>query len=122
MPSVWENLLTARNNLPGNVWFYYGSRYGEYLGVTKQGDPEEFIPAELEQSPASPSGYLSVADYYVDKGDAARAITDYQHALELSPAQADIRDRLALAYYKQNARAEAIAQWKAGLLLSYNNK
>ncbi len=101
--------------LAGNVWFYYGSRYGEYRGVTKQGDPEEFLPAMLEQSPASSSGYLSVADYYMDKGDTALAIADYEHVLELSTGQADIRDRLALAYYKQGARAEAMAQWRQAL-------
>jgi tetratricopeptide (TPR) repeat protein len=101
--------------LAGSVWFYYGSRYGEYRGVTKQGDPEEFLPAMLEQSPASSSGYLSVADYYVDNGNTAQAIADYQHALELAPGQADIHDRLALAYYKQDGRAEAIMQWKRAL-------
>ncbi len=37
--------------LAGNIWFYYGSRYGEYAGVTKQGNPEDFLPAMLEQSP-----------------------------------------------------------------------
>ena len=25
--------------LAGNTWFYYGSRYGEYLGTTKHGQP-----------------------------------------------------------------------------------
>jgi cellulose synthase operon protein C len=102
--------------LAGNVWFYYGSRYGEYLGVTKQGDTEDFFPAELEQSPASPSGYVSVADYYFDSEKTTQAIADYQHALELAPGQADTRDRLALAYYKQGARAEATAQWKQALV------
>ena len=101
--------------LAGNVWFYYGSRYGEYRSVTKQDDPEDFLPAELEQSPASPSGYLSLADYYAEKGDTARAITDYQHALELQPGQADIHDRLALAYFKQGARAQALSEWKQAL-------
>ena len=98
--------------LAGNVWFYYGSRYGEYLGVTKRGDPEDFLPAMLEQSPASASGYLTLADYYVDNGDASRAIADYQHTLELSPGRADVHDRIALAYLKQGARPQAIAEWK----------
>ena len=66
----------------------------------------------LEQSPGSASGYLTVADYYADSGDTARAIADYEHTLELAPARADVHDRLALAYFKQGARAEAIAQWK----------
>ena len=98
--------------LAGNVWFYYGSRYGEYAGVSKQGNPEDFLPAMLEQSPASASGYLSVADYYFDSGDTARAIADYKRTLELAPARADVHDSLAVAYYKQGARAEAMAEWK----------
>ena len=66
----------------------------------------------LEQSPASASGYLTLADYYFDSGDTARAIADYEHTLELAPARADVHDSLAMAYYKQGARAEAIAEWK----------
>ena len=28
--------------LAGNIWFYYGSRYGEYSGLTRQGNPGGF--------------------------------------------------------------------------------
>jgi predicted Zn-dependent protease len=98
--------------LAGNIWFYYGSRYGEYAGVSKQGDPEDFLPAMLEESPGSASSYLTVADYYFDSGDTARAIADYKHTLELAPGKADVHDSLAVAYYKQGARAEAITEWK----------
>jgi predicted Zn-dependent protease len=96
----------------GNIWFYYGSRYGEYAGMSKRGNPEDFLPAILEQGPASASGYLTVADYYFDRGDTGRAIADYEHTLELAPGRADGHDSLAVAYDKQGARAEAIAQWK----------
>ena len=98
--------------LAGNVWFYYGSRYGEYTAMNKQGNPEDFLAAMLEQSPATASGYLTVADYYLDSGDTARAIADYEHTLELAPGRADVQDSLAMAYYKGGARAEAIAEWK----------
>lgn len=98
--------------LAGNTWFYYGSRYGEYLGTAKLGDAEDFLPAVLEESPASVSGYLTLADYYAGAGDNHRAIADYNHALEFSPDRPDIYDNLALAYYRQGDRAAAAAQWK----------
>jgi tetratricopeptide (TPR) repeat protein len=98
--------------LAGNTWFYYGSRYGEYLGTEKLGNPEDFLPAILEQSPASASGYLTLADYYESAGDTRRAIDDYNHTLELSPGRPDVYDDLALAYYKQGDHASALAQWK----------
>jgi predicted Zn-dependent protease len=101
--------------LAGDIWFYYGSRYGEYLGVTKQGTPEDFLPALLEQSPATAPGYLALADYYAENGDTHSAISDYSHTLELAPGRADVQDRLALVYYKQGSRSEALAQWKLAL-------
>ena len=104
--------MDRNNQLAGDIWFYYGSRYGEYLGDTKQGNPEDFLPAVLEQSPGSSAGYEGLADYYVESGETRSAIEDYKHALELSSAQADIHERLALAYYKDGKRTEAIAEWK----------
>ncbi len=101
--------------LAGDIWFYYGSRYGEYLGVMKQGTPEDYLPALLEQSPATAAGYLALADYYFESGNSRVAISDYSHTLELTPGRADVLDRLALAYYKQGSRSEALAQWKLAL-------
>jgi predicted Zn-dependent protease len=98
--------------LAGNTWFYYGSRYGEYLGTAKLGNPEDFLPALLEQSPATSSGYLALADYYAGADDMQRAIADYNHTLELSPNRPEVYDKLAVAYYKKGDRATALAHWK----------
>ena len=98
--------------LAGNTWFYYGSRYGEYLGTTKLGNAEEFLPAILEESPASATGYLTLADYYAGAGDPKHAIADYNHTLELSPNRPDVYDSLAVVYYKQGDHSAALAQWK----------
>lgn len=98
--------------LAGNTWFYYGSRYGEYAGISKLRNPDDFLPAILEESPASSSGYLTLADYYSGAGDTKKAIADYDRTLELSPERPDIYDKLAVAYYKQGDRATALAQWK----------
>jgi tetratricopeptide (TPR) repeat protein len=98
--------------LAGNTWYYYGSRYGEYLGMSKLGNPDDFLPAILEASPATPSGYLTLADYYASAGDTKHAIAEYEHTLELAPDRPDVYDSLAVAYYKQGDRAAALAQWK----------
>ncbi len=101
--------------LAGNNWFYYGSRYGEWLGVSHTGDPEDFLPAQLEQSPASSSGYVTVAEYYAESGDINRAVDDYKRTLELAPRRADIHDRIAILYWRQQKRADAIAEWRQAL-------
>jgi Flp pilus assembly protein TadD len=98
--------------LAGDVWFYYGSRYGEYLSDTKQGAAEDYLPSSVEQSPASASGYLSLGDFYFDKGDTRRAIEQYNYALELAPDIASVHDKLASAYLRGGNRAQAVAEWK----------
>jgi len=103
--------------LAGNTWFYYGSRYGEWLGAAHAGDPEDFLPAQLEQSPASASGYIALAEYYADAGKIDRAIDDYNRALELAPDRADIHDRIAVLYWRQQKRREAMDEWKKALEL-----
>ena len=107
--------LDRNKVLAGDIWFYYGSRYGAYLAMSKQGEPEDFLAAVLEQSPASSSGYLQLADEYSDEGRTQAAITDYFHVLELSPASVTAYQRLALAYFKQGDRAAAVEQWKLAL-------
>jgi cellulose synthase operon protein C len=104
--------VDRNQQLAGNVWFYYGSRYGEYLGVTNLGHADDFLPAILEQSPATPSGYLTLADYYAGAGDSKHAIDDYNHTLELLPNRPDVYDDLAVTFYKQGDRAAALANWK----------
>lgn len=110
--------------LAGDVWFYYGSRYGEYLGDTKQGMPEDFLPATVEQSPASADGYQSLGDYYLNRGDTGRAIEQFHYTLELSPGLASVQDKLALTYFQEGNRTQAIAEWKqvfGSLLNQLNN-
>jgi predicted Zn-dependent protease len=101
--------------LAGDIWFYYGSRYGEYLGVTHQGQPEDYLPSGLEHSPGNADAYLIAAQSYADAGDLERAILDYRHALELAPNRAAVRDELAQTYWKQGKSQLAIAEWKRAL-------
>ena len=104
--------------LAGDIWFYYGSRYGEYLGsITRKDNAEDYLPASLEQTPGRAAAYETLAEYYSDAGDSARAITDYGHALELSPDRPDIHDKLAVVYWKQNDRAQARTHWRQALTI-----
>ncbi|HEX6804575.1 MAG TPA: hypothetical protein VF133_12915 [Terriglobales bacterium] len=116
--TIGERLTTKIDRgeeLAGGVWYYYASRYGEYLGATRHGNAEDYLRAMLEESPATASHYLTLADYYAGAGDTTAAIRDYEHALELAPARADVYDDLAVAYFKQGDRNAALTQWKRAL-------
>jgi cellulose synthase operon protein C len=109
--------LDRNQELAGDTWFYYGSRYGEYLDVTRQADPEDFLPAELEDSPASSSGYMQLAGYYAERNRPQAAIADYLHVLELAPGDVSAHDHLAVAEFKLGNRDEALKQWNLALAL-----
>jgi tetratricopeptide (TPR) repeat protein len=106
--------------LAGDLWFYYGSRYGEYLDVTKrgglgQGDPEDYLPAALEATPAHADAYFTLAEYYREAGQPARALVDFGNALQLDSKRADVHDRLALIYWQQDKHDDATREFKTAL-------
>ncbi|MBV9438198.1 MAG: hypothetical protein JOZ44_19215 [Acidobacteria bacterium] len=109
--------VDRQEQLAGDVWFYYGTRYGVWLGAANAGDPDDFLPAVLEQSPVSIDGYVATAEYYSEKGNVERALADYQRALELGPTRADVHDRIAQLYWKQQKHAEGVREWKTALQL-----
>ena len=75
------------------------------------GNPEDFLPAILEQSPASASGYLTLADYYAGAGDTQRAIADYDHTLELLPT---VRMCTTVSRSLTTSRGIAEPRWHSG--------
>jgi tetratricopeptide (TPR) repeat protein len=96
--------IDREQQLAGDLWYYYGGRYGEYLGsVTRQPAAEDFLPAMLERSPAAYASYSNLAEYYADAGDIPGAIADYEHALELGPNNVDARDRYAVMLWRANS-------------------
>jgi tetratricopeptide (TPR) repeat protein len=107
--------VDRKQQLAGKPWFYYGSRYGEWLGLSNDEDAENYLPAMLELSPGTATSYATLADYYDRAKKFDRALLEYDHTLELAPARADIHDRIALLYWKQNKRVDAIAHWKQAL-------
>ena len=116
--TVGQRLAKPANRdqeLTGDVWFYYGSRYGEYLTVTGQDRPEDYLPASLEGTPANHAAYAASGDFYAGRTEAASALADYGHALELIPNLGYVQDHAALVLWKEGRPADAIARWKSAL-------
>jgi lipopolysaccharide biosynthesis regulator YciM len=94
--------------LAGDDWFYYGGRYGEYLGAIKQAGSEDYLPAMVEATPGRSEAYFTMAEY-------SGSMDDYLYALELNPARADVHDRLAVVAQKAGRSADAVREWKLAL-------
>jgi tetratricopeptide (TPR) repeat protein len=101
--------------LAGDIWFYYGSRYGEYLSVTHRGNPEDYLPAMLEGTPARSDAYFTLADYYRDVGQLDIAREDFAYAIEISSQRGDAHDRIAQILWQQGKQDEAIKEWSLAL-------
>jgi len=91
--------------LAGDLWFYYGGRYGEYLAAIKQAGSEDYLPAIVEATPGRSEAYFTLAEY-------SGSVSDYQNALELNPTRADVHDRLAVIASKQGRSTDAVREWK----------
>ncbi len=104
--------VDRNEQLAGTDWFYYGTVYGEYAALAKRGDPEDFLPAMLEGTPARADAYATLADLYSHNHDTARALADYGRVLELTAKRGDVYDKMALIHWDAGQRDEAIADWR----------
>ena len=109
------NPVDRDQQLAGDIWFYYGSRYGEYLAVTRQGNPEDYLPATLEATPGRADAYFTLAEYYREAGEYDRALADYAHTLGLDSRRGEAHDRMAVILWQQGKQEEATAHWKQAL-------
>lgn len=98
-------------HLAGDVWFYYGSRFGEYLDGTNDPRAEDYLESELELTPAIPNAYLQLADYSRDTKRTGAALDDYQHSLDLNHDQPAVLDSIASLRWDQGHHTEALAAW-----------
>ncbi len=80
--------VDRNEQLAGEVWFYYGSRYGEYLDEEKDAQAESYLEAELEHTPESAQAYAQLADYSAQADRAEAALADYRHSLDLQERSA----------------------------------
>ncbi len=94
--------------LAGDEWFYYGSRYGEYLDATRQAGAADYLPASVEATPGRSEAYFQLAEY-------SGSVSDYENALELNPARADVHDRLAVIASKAGRAADSVREWRLAL-------
>ena len=107
--------VDRKKQLAGDLWFYYGSRYGEYLRAANHPLAQRYLSAMLEGAAGRSSAYLDLADFYREQGDAESALIDYEHALELDASNARALIRAAETLWSQDRRDEAIARWRAAL-------
>ena len=101
--------------LAGEVWFYYGSRFGEYLDADKDTLAESYLQSELEHTPESAHAYAELADYSAQAGRADAALVDYSHSLDLKSDQPAVMDSMAAIEWKQGRTAEALATWQSAV-------
>jgi hypothetical protein len=101
--------------LAGNVWFYYGSRFAEYLDGAADARAEDYLESELELTPGNADAYLHLADYSKDTKRPDAALADYQHSLDLNHDQPAVLDDIAELQWNQGHQAEALAAWTSAV-------
>jgi len=101
--------------LAGEVWFYYGSRFGEYLDDEKDAEAESYLEAELEHTPESASPYTELAAYSAEAGRTDAALVDYQHSLDINSEQPAVLDSIALINWEQGRSVPALLAWRTAV-------
>ena len=125
--TVAQRLATPADpakQLIGDLFFYYASRYGIFLAAASKPailpDAEDFLPAELEASPTTATPYLNLARTYSEANNIPAALTEYTHALELTPNAPSVEDELATVLYTANRKPEAAQHWHAAIALLHH--
>ena len=111
-----QTKLKPDSVIVGTVWFYYGARYGDFLAAAKNSAAPHWLPSSLEAAPGNPEAYMALGNQYAAAGDSAKAIGQYELALELDPDRGDAEDRIARVLWPQN-RPEARAHWKNAITI-----
>jgi tetratricopeptide (TPR) repeat protein len=107
--------VDRNRQLAGQQWFYFGSRYGEYLGLTNRAGAEDYLPAMLEAAPAQAAAYFGLAQSYEELGNHGRAIAEYVSGLQFDGDAGSARQAIADIFWRQAKQEEAIAQTKLAL-------
>jgi predicted Zn-dependent protease len=115
--TIGERIAGAHraDQLAGDIWFYYGSRYGEYLAAFRKPESEDFLPANLEATPGNAGAYFQLGDYYQSAAQPARAIAEFERVLQLHPDAGMADNRIAECLWSRGRHADAVARWRAAL-------
>jgi cellulose synthase operon protein C len=116
--TIGERLGTTVNRdeqLAGDLWFYYGARYGEYLANFQRPQAADYLPATVEHAPGRASAYLDLADWYRDRRDFDNSLAEYGRVLQLDPEDASVHNRMALILWDRQQRDQALEHWRAAL-------
>jgi hypothetical protein len=120
--TIADRLVSHPNptrQLTGDLFFSYASRFGIFLTTVPKAaslpDAEDFLPAGLEAAPTSPDPYLDLARTYTEARNIDAAVAEYNHALELSPADPAIEDEFATTLYRANRHPDALTHWHSAL-------
>ncbi|MBS1872968.1 MAG: hypothetical protein JSU00_07120 [Acidobacteria bacterium] len=117
-PVIGENIgkpVDRDRQLAGQPWFYYASRYGEYLAMTRQANAADYLPALVESAPWSNRRHEELGDYYRDAGDTRAAVAEYTLALELDAEIGSAHDNLAELYWAAGRKDDANAEYRRAL-------
>lgn len=95
----------------GDVWFYYGARYGEFT------NSEEYLASEMEGRPASANSYVALGDYYRARKEDSKALEEYGRALQLDPSAAAVHNVIAEIYAAQKKSDQALRHWREAIRL-----
>ncbi|MBI3208596.1 MAG: hypothetical protein HYZ37_06815 [Candidatus Solibacter usitatus] len=104
-----------RQQLSGGDWYYYGSRYGEYLDFLRKPGAEDYLAATVEASPGRAGAYVQLADYYRDSNRADQAVENYDYALQLDERNVGAIDQIARIHWSRNQRDAAVSRWNQAL-------
>ena len=109
--------VDRNQQLAGDTWFYYGSRYGEYLGLTGAANAADYLPSTLEFQPENADAYVQLGAWYGDHGRAANALDEYNSALQLHSSDPMIYDHMALLLWQQGRRSDSLQAWSSAVTL-----
>ena len=109
--------VDRKQQLAGDLWFYYGARYGEYLSLGNSAIAEDYLPAGIEQRPGSADAYSQLAQWYTERGSWMQAADEYDYALQLNPDSPTIYDSKALVLLRLGKKPEAAETWRQAVSL-----